>query len=77
MIHFLYATLKFVFDFLIVGIIFKLIVGHWIAERIIKWFTSKNERNLAIWQHFVNRSYGRGHESHYVLDCSEGKCAKL
>ena len=81
MIHFFLDTLPtFLFEafkFFLVAVVFKIIVLHWFAERLVRWFTNKSARNMAIWQHFVKRSYGQGHASHYVLECYEGNCAKL
>jgi len=73
MLHFIYETMKFI----VVAVVFKLIILHWFAERLTTWFVSRNVRNLTIWQHFVKRSYGQGHNFRRVLDCYEEKCAKL
>lgn len=73
MINFLYETIKFI----VVAVVFKLIILHWFAERITKWFASRNTRNMTIWQHFVKRSYGKGHDHKSVLECYEESCAKL
>ena len=77
MIHFLQETFKFIFDFLIVGIVFKLIIGHWIAQRLINWFTNLNARNMTIWRHYQLQAQGHGHHAHHVLECTDLNCTKL
>jgi hypothetical protein len=56
---------------------FKIIVAHWLAERILSYSKKvfeSSERNLAIWLHYQARAIGQGHFAHSVLNCAEGKC---
>jgi hypothetical protein len=75
MVEIIKDIFKFVFDFLIVTVVFKLIVGHWIAQQIIRWVTKESSRNLAIWQHWLANAKGQGHAIDSVLDCNDGACA--
>jgi len=70
--------LKSLFDFIFLSVIVKIIIGHWLAERIEDWgrnFVSKNERYLAIFNHYQLNAAGAGHAAKDVLNCVEGRCA--
>jgi hypothetical protein len=67
-----------VVEFIVVGVILKIIVAHWIAERIQKYaisLFSRTERRSAIWNHYRSRAFGRGHESSDILECHEHTCS--
>lgn len=64
--------LKSIVDFIIVAVILKVIIAHWLAERILsfsKELFHSTDRNLAIWMH-----YKEGHLTSSVLRCVDGKC---
>lgn len=73
--------LRNVAEFLIFTVVIKMIIGHWLAERIMNlakfYFNNPehNERYRAIWDHFQAKALGNGHNSGDVLDCKQGKCA--
>ena len=67
-----------ILEFLIFTVGLKIIIGHWIAERIYNWAKtsfSKTDRKDAIWKHYQLRAAGDGHQNDSVLTCGEGKCA--
>lgn len=64
-------------EFIVWGVLVGYILRKWVGEMLIKLgkkLAAKNERNMAIWQHYMNRVDGRGHDHGSVLDCHEGKC---
>jgi hypothetical protein len=75
--------LKNVIDFILLTVFVKIIVGHWLAELILKWSTKffqsaeRDVRAKAIWQHFQDRARGAGHAASDILQCKEGNCAIL
>jgi len=68
--------LKSVIDFLIVTVILKAIIAHWLAERLTNYLKNSSERNLAIWLHYQTQAAGKGHNKS-ILRCIEEKCAVL
>jgi hypothetical protein len=70
--------IKSVMDFIVIAVVLKIIVAHWLAERILgysKRVFESSERNFAIWLHYQARATGVGHIAESVLGCAEGKCA--
>lgn len=64
-------------SFILFKVIVNIIIGHWIAEKILAWFkrwVAQTERGTAIWIHYLDRAEGKGHNSNSVMDCYEGKC---
>lgn len=80
---FLHSAFKFIFDFVVMGVIVKIIVGHWLADRILEYgnrfykSANRNIRSKAIWDHFQLRAAGEGHQHSNILACREGQCASL
>lgn len=70
--------IKSLFEFVVFTVIVKIIVGHWLAEQIMKyskrWFAT-TERNMAIWTHYQLRAAEAGHAARNVLNCVEGNCS--
>ena len=72
--------LEWVVKFLVLTIGLKMIVGHWIAERVMiaakTYFGNidHNARYRAIWDHYQQKAMGQGHAAKEILDCGEGKC---
>lgn len=68
---------KVLFDFLIFTVIVKMIIGHWIASRLVDaakaWFGS-NDRKQAIWLHYQAKAAGKGHNNTNVLTCGQEHC---
>jgi uncharacterized membrane protein len=74
--HFIHDIIKFIVDFVFLGVVVKIIVGHWLAERIVKYggeFLTKTERNAAIRLHFIEKLQGIKH-TQSISTCTEGKC---
>lgn len=71
-------VLQNIFEFLVITVGVKMIVGHWVAERISKrlkaWFAT-TDRKQAIWLHYNARAAGAGHLNDNVLTCGQDKCA--
>ena len=66
-----------VLEFIVWGVLVGYILRKWVGDMLIKLgkkLAAKNERNMAIWQHYMNRVDGHGHDSNSVLDCHDGKC---
>lgn len=64
-------------SFLLVTVLLKVIIAHWVAERLEdygKKVFSSSERNFAIWLHYQARANGIGHVAESVLHCGEDKC---
>lgn len=64
-------------EFLVVTVIFKMIIGHAIADWLLarwKTFVGKTQNYQTIWQHYYNRANGRGHDLESVLDCGQDTC---
>jgi hypothetical protein len=69
--------LKSVADFILLTVVVKIIIGHWVAERIMllsQKIFGKTERNMAIWLHYKAQAAGHGHFAQSVLSCGEDKC---
>lgn len=66
-----------VLDFLVFTIVIKMIIGHWIADRIVDaskaWFAT-TDRKQAIWLHYQARATGNGHNNDDVLTCGQEHC---
>jgi hypothetical protein len=79
MINIIHEILKFVFDFILLGVVLKIIVGHWLAEKIMEWSkkffqdAERNERVRALWSHFYLQAQDSGHNTN-VVECTEGSC---
>jgi hypothetical protein len=69
LIHTIFSFLINAGEFVLFTVIAKMIIGRWIAEKILQWLKNKNERNAAIWEHFEHN-----HPAESVLDCNLGKC---
>ena len=67
-------------EFVVITVGLKIIVGHWLAEVILKyskkWF-ERTERHNIIWLHYQARARHENHESANVLHCNDGDCPKL
>lgn len=70
-------ALRSVLEFLIFTVGAKMIIGHWIAERVTKatkaWFQT-TPRKQAIWQHYQSRAAGNGHDNDDVTTCGQQDC---
>jgi len=69
--------IKSVADFVLIAVVLKIIVAHWLAERILNYSKkvfSSSERNMAIWLHYQAQANGAGHLAKSVLQCGEEKC---
>lgn len=68
---------KVIFDFLVFTVIVKMIIGHWVAQRLVAaaktWFDS-TDRRRAIWLHYQARAAGNGHDNNNVLTCGQEHC---
>lgn len=45
-----------------------------LVDRRIKAYVNRNERSIAIWQHYQNQGLGHGHSAQSVFECGEEKC---
>lgn len=69
--------LGFIWEILVVTILFKLIILKSVADVIknyLKGQFSQSERNHAILQHFLERAKGNGHKADSVLNCYQDNC---
>lgn len=65
-------------EFVLITVILKVIVAHWLAERILSYakkLFNSSERNLAIWLHYQAQVSGHGHLASSVLHCADDKCS--
>lgn len=70
--------LQNLFDFFIVYVLLRVIVGHWLAGKIEKSvgvLFSNTVRKQAIWEHYQARVLNQGHDNDNVLTCGQEKCA--
>jgi phosphoribosylcarboxyaminoimidazole (NCAIR) mutase len=77
-LDFLKGLLHFTVDFLVIGVVLKIIVAHWIAQHIMQYSEkvfNSSERNLAIWLHYQANAGGKAHLTGSVLHCTDGKCS--
>lgn len=72
--------IKNAIEFVIGTVIVKMIIGHWMANQIMryskKWFMA-TERHMAIWSHYQLRAAGQGHGHANILNCEQDSCAVL
>lgn len=66
-------------DLVIIGVIYKVIIAHWIADQIMTWAKKKlikSKRQLALWIHFRDKAMNRGHKEDPQL-CFDGLCKEV
>jgi len=72
------VLIKNTLDFLLIAVVLKIIVAHWLAERLedyAKRLFQSSERNFAIWLHYQAQANEVGHFAESVLHCGEEKCS--
>jgi len=55
------------------GVVFYLLIRGTVF--LIKYILTRAERMYAIYMHWINRVYGRGHATDSVLVCGQGACS--
>ncbi len=66
-----------IFEFVVFTVVLKYIVGHWMANEIIKYSKkvfAQSDRHVAIMSHYQNHAQGLGHNSRSVTDCNQDRC---
>lgn len=66
-----------IFDFLFWGVLIGYIGKRWVGDKLMEVFkrlSERTERTRAIWQHYMKRVDGHGHEAESVLDCPDEGC---
>lgn len=69
----------FVWEWVIIGILYKAIFAHWAADQIMKWSKRRliqSKEQLALWFHFRDRAMKRGHEADPAV-CMDGLCGEV
>lgn len=68
-----------IWEWVIIGILYKAIFAHWAASMLMKWGKRRiiqSKEQLALWFHFRDRAMNRGHQ----LDpdvCMDGLCGEI
>jgi hypothetical protein len=60
-------------------IVLKMIVAHWVAQRVetlFIWAFVRSKTDLATWLHYRNKASGNGHR-HGLAECDDFDCAKI
>ena len=70
-LHTLFSLFINTGEFILFTVVAKMIIGKWLAERMLHWLQTKNGRNAAIWEHYHQDHAGE------VEDCNVGLCANL
>ncbi len=71
---------SFVWEIVIVTVIFKMIVLRQLAQWLFDWFkryAAKDDRRESIWAHYRSKALGQGHNTDSVLDCHETNCVAV
>jgi hypothetical protein len=69
-----------VVDFLVNVILVKIIIGHWVTDKVGKflhWLLVKTQHDAIVWAHYRNRSLNKGHEEKSYMLCTDGHCSKV
>lgn len=68
---------KFLFEFLVMGVIVKYIIVHWVAQKMLalfKFFLLKTQRHVIYWAHFHEKAIGKTHQYATPEECRDGIC---
>lgn len=71
------AVLEFVWEWVIVFFLFKMVIMRWVANDalvLLKKYTKRTDRMEAIFQHYQLRAFKQGHNADSVLSCREQNC---
>lgn len=71
LVHTIFSFIINAGEFILFTVFAKMILGKWMAEKIVKWLSTKNYRNAAIWEHF-NQDHVED-----IAECTVGKCLEL
>lgn len=76
-----------VIDFVVVGVVLKLVVAEWLAKwarrlfilifRLFRHVVVRSEHDLITWLHFEKRAAKKGHKQRTPLACEDGDCRKI
>lgn len=69
--------LKTAFEFVVVTIFIKQIMGRWLADKITRVFQKffvKSRREAAIWLHYRNKALNKGHTHKTPIRCEDDAC---
>lgn len=69
-----------IIDFIVVTVIFKYIVVHWIAEKcmgVFKWAMIRSKDEAIAWYHYSEGAMGHGHTARTPHLCEDGFCKQL
>jgi hypothetical protein len=75
LVHYTIAAIKWLIEFLVLTVGLKMIVGHWVAEKavaVLPQLWRKNERKLAIFEHYVVKDHRES-----IFKCKNDRCAIL
>lgn len=70
-------TVGNIVEFVIVTVLFKVIVVHWIADRILallKFMLVRSERQAVMWIHYYDKALGHAHQYPNPAECQDGLC---
>lgn len=72
------GMLKWVWDFLVVTIVFKMMIAHSLVRLLNQWIIQpwfgSTPRKEAIWLHYQSKAAGLGHANEDVTSCGEDHC---
>lgn len=64
-------------EFVVVTVIFKVIIVHWLADKLLallKFILVRSERQAVIWVHYYDKALGRAHKYPSPMECQDGLC---
>lgn len=75
------SSVKFLFDFLVMTVLLKLVVAHYLAEhvfepRLLALF-QRTESRAAILEHYVAHAFKKGHVPGSIVTCQHNKCSGI
>ena len=68
-----------IWEWVIIGILYKAIFAHWAADMIMKWSKRRliqTKEQLALWFHFRDKAMRRGHDADPLI-CLDGLCGEV
>jgi len=68
-----------IWEWVIIGILYKAIFAHWAADMIMKWSKKQliqTKEQLALWFHFRDKAMNRGHAAE-PSKCVDGLCGEV
>lgn len=68
-----------IWDFLIVGVLYKAIITRWLANILMSWgkrHLLKSNDQRALWFHYRDKAMNSGHQVHPDA-CTDGLCGQI